>query len=234
MSDKKREIVHIYRIYFPESDKCYIGQTVDIKNRMRQHLQMDSLVHRALLKYDDWGLIQLHVCYSRDEANRVEIEEIRNFDSIKPNGYNLTAGGSAGEHCEETKEKIRQARLGFKHSDKSIEKMRQSQLGVIPSQETRDKISRSNMGHKLSPEVKENLRRVNLGNKHAAGNKWNVGRKHTQKSKDKARQSMLGYRRTDEHKHNMKIAQIKRYYREYKQKIKELEEKLGQDKANNQ
>lgn len=95
-SEKKREIVHVYRIYFPTSDKYYVGQTNNLWRRMRNHLsdgRGNIPVHNALLKYDDWDISILHTCQSRDEANRVEIEEIRNYNSIKPNGYNLVAGG---------------------------------------------------------------------------------------------------------------------------------------------
>lgn len=99
--NSKKERIFIYRIYFPESNKCYIGQTNNIKVRMIVHLNgregENISVHSALQKYDDWEISVLHTCYSRDEANRVEIEEIRNFNSVAPNGYNLTHGGEGGD-----------------------------------------------------------------------------------------------------------------------------------------
>ena len=87
----------IYRIYFPTSDKCYIGQTTNIERRMMDHVKgrFKSAIHNALMKYDVWKVLVLHTCHSVDEANRVEIEEIRNFNSITPNGYNLTRGGES-------------------------------------------------------------------------------------------------------------------------------------------
>lgn len=45
----------------------------------------------------DWQVTILHICKSPDEANRIEIEEIRNFNSVIPNGYNLTHGGGGGD-----------------------------------------------------------------------------------------------------------------------------------------
>jgi len=49
---------------------------------MAQHLNSKYFVGNALNKYDDWIIKVLHICKSRDEANRVEIEEIRNFNSV--------------------------------------------------------------------------------------------------------------------------------------------------------
>ncbi len=97
----EREIVHIYAFYFPTSDKYYVGQTCDIKRRISDHIKgrtgKNLPIHNAINKYDDWIVTPLHVCYTRDDADRVEIEEIRNFNSITPNGYNLTAGGEGGD-----------------------------------------------------------------------------------------------------------------------------------------
>lgn len=111
--------VFIYKIYFPESGKCYVGQTDNIKRRMMQHLngaksRTNSLVHRALLKYDDWEVVNLHTCQSRDEANCAEIEEVRNFNSVSPNGYNLNSGGAANKPSEETRRKVSESIKRFR------------------------------------------------------------------------------------------------------------------------
>jgi len=111
----KTKRTYIYCIYFPTSNKHYIGQTDNINRRMvHGHLRSNkSLVGRALWKYDDWTIEIFHTCKTRDEANRTEIEEIRHHSCVAPNGYNLTRGGEgSGIPCEETKEKMRQARLG--------------------------------------------------------------------------------------------------------------------------
>jgi len=85
--------IYIYAIWFPTSKKYYIGQTCNLKARMKNHFYSGSLVYYALWKYDDWKISILHTCKTRDEAYRIEIEEIRNYNSIAPNGYNLTRGG---------------------------------------------------------------------------------------------------------------------------------------------
>jgi predicted GIY-YIG superfamily endonuclease len=85
--------IFIYLIWFPTSRKYYVGQTCNLKQRMEEHLRSGSTVCKALYKYDDWKVSILHSCENEDEAKRIEIEEIRNFNSVAPNGYNLTHGG---------------------------------------------------------------------------------------------------------------------------------------------
>ena len=100
--------ITIYKIYFPVSDKCYIGQTNNFNRRMIEHAKgrEDSLVSRAIKKHDTWDIAILHVCQSRNAANTLEVEEIRNFDSISPKGYNLNAGGDGKDPCDETRKRI--------------------------------------------------------------------------------------------------------------------------------
>jgi len=110
--------IYIYAIWFPTSEKYYVGQTQNLQGRMQGHLRSGSLVCKALYKYDDWQISILHTVKTKEEANRIEIEEIRNFNSVAPNGYNLTRGGdgwSKGmKHSEETKKKMKQAAIGKK------------------------------------------------------------------------------------------------------------------------
>ena len=74
---------------------------------MRKHFESGLAVCKALYKYDDWKVSILHTCKSRDVANTLEIEEIRNFNSVAPNGYNLTHGGKAFSNpSNETRKKI--------------------------------------------------------------------------------------------------------------------------------
>jgi len=86
----------------------------------------------------------------------------------------------------ETKEKIRQSRLGKKASEETKKKMSERMkgnknlLGYIPSEETRKKISEAGKGRKQS---EYNIQRIK--------ETW-TGRKHTEESKNKMRLSKLG------------------------------------------
>lgn len=113
---------YIYQIYFPISKKSYIGQTFNLKGRLEEHLRSGRLVCKALWKYDNWQISVLHTCKTRNEANKIEIEEIRNFNSVAPNGYNLTHGGDdppsqKGKHWKLTEEQ-KNKRKGDKNNSK--------------------------------------------------------------------------------------------------------------------
>lgn len=181
------EKIHVYQIWFPTSNKCYVGQTNNLKKRMSEHLDSKYLVGNALRKYNDWIISILHTVKSRDEANRIEIEEIRNFNSIRPNGYNLTRGGDGGNTFTNNpnKEKIRckyiQSRqgknnsfYGKRHSEETIKKNRQAHIGVRKSDESIQK--RTDTRHKngwngrsFSEEQKQNKSEEMQGNKIALG-----------------------------------------------------------------
>jgi len=82
--------------------KVYIGWAADPKQRWYVHCAAkdNTYFHRAIHKYGK----ECFECYiianvkSRKEATQKEIEFIKRFNTIAPNGYNLTRGGegSAG------------------------------------------------------------------------------------------------------------------------------------------
>lgn len=96
------KIFKIYKIQFPNG-KVYIGQSVNYKNRWREHLREaakgnDLKIYRAMRKYnitiEAFSIIEDNIT-SQDEANSKEIYYIKEFNSIK-NGYNTTKGGQCG------------------------------------------------------------------------------------------------------------------------------------------
>jgi len=161
--------IYIYQIWFPTSKKCYIGQTDNLERRMKAHFKSGHLICRALWKYDDWQISILHTCQTRDESNRIEIEEIRNFNSIRPNGYNISRGGDGGDtftgrhHTEETKKKMSESQKGNKHL-----------LGFKPSEEQNKNQSRKMQGNQYA-------KGKNLGNQYAQGREYTEEQKKIQK-----------------------------------------------------
>lgn len=161
------EKIYVYNIYFPTSDKYYIGVTNNLQERMLYHLRSNYLVGRALRKYDDWQVSILHTRTDRKEIKLLEIESIRNFNSINPNGYNQTSGGDglAGywkgrKRSEENNENNRQAQLGKKHSEETKKK-----IGVYKhTKEAKEKIKQAGR-RPCSEETKEKIRQGNLGKK---------------------------------------------------------------------
>lgn len=171
----------VYKITNNVNGKVYIGQSINIKNRWKDHInalnRKDSsctLLQRAWNKYkqENFSFEILELCpeYMLDE---VETKYIDIYDAHK-NGYNIEPGGNSNKCLsDETKQKIREAHLGMKASDETRKKMSESRLGdknpmyrQTHSEETRKKISKANKGrtgHPCSDYQKECARFANLG-----------------------------------------------------------------------
>jgi len=54
---------------------------------------------------------------SDDELNNMEIKYIETYNTLHPNGYNLTKGGAGGRHSDETKQKLSDVQKGRIFSD---------------------------------------------------------------------------------------------------------------------
>lgn len=116
--------MQVYLITNKINGKKYVGQTVrQTKDRLKYHLWQDSCpaLHRALLKYgvDNFSITTLVICSSKEEMDSLEALYVKTLNTKVPNGYNIADGGhSAGAHkcSEETKEKIRKARVGMRFS----------------------------------------------------------------------------------------------------------------------
>ena len=79
---------------------------------------------------------------------------------LHPKGNQNQLGKKASE---ETKEKIRIAKVGKKHSDETKEKMRIAMLGRTASEETKEKLRVAMLGKKHTEETKEKIRIAKLG-----------------------------------------------------------------------
>lgn len=91
---------------------------------------------------------------SEDLLDKYEIKFINLYDTLYPNGYNIKTGGSKGLHCDNSREKMRQSKLGEKNFN----------FGKPRDEKTKNNISKSKKGEKhhffgkeLSIEHKLNL-----------------------------------------------------------------------------
>ena len=90
----------------------------------------------------------IKTCYSEEEMCSDEQHYIEVFDTLWPNGYNLTKGGEGCVACEEICKKISEANKGRKFSEEHIRKLSVANKGKQLSEETRRKISESTSGEK--------------------------------------------------------------------------------------
>ena len=115
----------------------------------------------------------------------MEILLIKQFNSNNKNfGYNISSGGESG-------------RLGVIVSEESKQKMRNAKLGKKLSEEHKRKMSEARKGRVLSLETREKIRAANTGRKHTEEEKLKMsikatGRKKSDKTKDKIRKAMIG------------------------------------------
>ena len=81
----------------------------------------------AIQKYgwDSFEHIILKTNLTEDEACKMEQDLISSFNSIQ-NGYNVSSGGTATMHSENTKKKIQNAMKGKVHSESTKQKISQS------------------------------------------------------------------------------------------------------------
>ena len=101
-------ICGIYKVTNRKNNKCYIGQSIDIYKRWEEHKKESkektgNIFHDALyssLKDFDWEIIEE---VSKGNLNEREKFWIQYYNSIYPNGYNMTPGGTGG--CLEEKKK---------------------------------------------------------------------------------------------------------------------------------
>lgn len=91
--------VGIYKIENQINHKIYIGQSIDIQYRFyqHQHSKDDYYIHKAIRKYEvdnfTFEILELNL-YNPKMRNDREIYWIQYYNSLVPNGYNLTKGGN--------------------------------------------------------------------------------------------------------------------------------------------
>lgn len=143
----------VYKLTNQITNEIYIGQTTQpLSKRLIQHKNAKKPypISRAIQKY---GIHNFKVCVVLRANNLVELNHreqlcIRLFNSMKPNGYNLTSGGLNCKMSTETKEKIRKLKTG-----------------LIASEETKRKMSDIKKGkptyRSMPEEHKQRLRKIN-------------------------------------------------------------------------
>jgi len=110
------------------------------------------------------------------EATQREAYYIQLYDALNPSkGYNIREAGDKGKQSEETKQKLREIRLGSSLSVETKEKLSKLRKGRVPW----------NKGKKLTEDQKKNLHRSGQANNNY-GHKWT----ETQKAEASARKRL--------------------------------------------
>ena len=155
----------VYKITNKINGKCYIGQTVKpIQRRWKQHIVGNghcSAIHGAITKYgiDNFDVKIISHNNSIEEMNHRERYYIKLFNSLAPNGYNLTEGGIRPSFSPQAR--LNMARKGEKHP----------LWGKKHSEESKKKMSVAKIGKKRSVESNKKQSESTSGSKH-----WNFGK----------------------------------------------------------
>lgn len=145
------------------NNKQYVGQTLDFKRRIQEHLRgfcrkTRTLFDCAIRGRGIGGFKIIQLLYPVDELNFWEEFWISKLNSLAPFGYNLTGGGKAPrgkdhpmygkKHSEEAREKMRLAHsgernhnYGKKFTEEHKRKLSESGKKRITSEKTREKQS---------------------------------------------------------------------------------------------
>lgn len=145
--------MHLYKVTNKINGKIYIGLTTkSLERRWQQHCTPSntcSFLQKAIAKYgkQNFTIEELEQVMCPVVLSYKEQYYITKFNSLAPNGYNLTSGG---EHSFKFSHiviaKIAAANTGKKRTPEYKENCRQRQLGKIPSTTTRAKMSAARKG----------------------------------------------------------------------------------------
>ncbi len=200
----------IYKITCAANKRFYIGSTVNLRKRWREHYNGlvrkdhgNSKLQRAFNKYGEdaftFEVLELVLPMSLTAREQYWLDKLKPFGT---RGFNMTptAGSTLGrKFSPEAKEKIRLKALGRKRSLSAVEKTRQANLGRKQSPEIIERIRQSKIGKKRPSESVEKSRLGHLGLKHTAETRQKMSmshvgmsrKKHTPESIEKMRQSAL-------------------------------------------
>jgi len=173
---------YIYKTTCKVNGKIYIGQHIS-KRLNDSYIGSGKAFRNAVKKYGKENFIKeiIEYCSCQLDLNEREIYHIKQFNSLYPNGYNLTKGGDGNFGwipSDEVKQKIREAHIGFKYSPEFC--IKRSELTKGPKN--------PNYAKKMSEETKEKIRNSIKGFR------------HSEETKKKLSHKLKGRKLTDEHK----------------------------------
>jgi group I intron endonuclease len=148
---------YIYKIINTVNNKIYIGETMqnDIQRRWRTHRNLSKInkgcpiLCQAFNKYglDKFTFEIIIICFDEDRLI-YEKQYIQKFNSIAPNGYNISPGGcekgfTGLHHSVESKNKISSAVRNRKFSIAKKEEIKQKLLETIKINNSMEQRSQS-------------------------------------------------------------------------------------------
>jgi group I intron endonuclease len=167
----EERLSYIYKVTNLFNGMSYIGQTVEPMVRVKTHLisKDNEYFHRSIRKHGidnfEWEILMSGPESTIDD---VEIGCIVLENTKVPLGYNENDGGPGnhGMKCsEETKQKMRLAKLGKKQPIEQCRKRGDTLRGRVRSDDVKAKISAAKLGRPCSEETKIKISKKLSGRK---------------------------------------------------------------------
>ena len=110
---------YIYCITSP-SGKKYIGQTErHYEKRFHEHCALSNcciLLENAIRKYGKSNMkFEVLMKINNELLDEYEIKFIQFYNTLEPSGYNIRTGGGKAKHSDASKQRMREAKLGYKN-----------------------------------------------------------------------------------------------------------------------
>lgn len=188
----------VYIIRHKDTGRVYVGQTVRLEKRMREHMRADTYFGNALRKHGREAFSVMTISYPRDWLDFWESYWIANLGSLCPRGFNMTEGGNNAPKSEESRRRMSSAKLGKPQSEEHRRHRAEAQTGKKLSADRCARRSAAMTGRCLSEETKRKLSAINIGKvaspeTRAKMSASNIG-KHSV-SIEQRRKMLEGYRR---------------------------------------
>lgn len=192
---------YIYLIIDLTNWKKYVGQHhYHIEGQLDPNYHGSGHIIKMIYKKRPETLkeVYLKTCYSQEELDECEKYYIKLFNTLYPNGYNLTEGGNGGVPSEETRRKLSELKKGLLSGEKN------PMFGKHHSEETKQKIGGVHKGKHISEEQKKKLSIALKGRIMSDEHKKKIGeahkgKHHSEETRKKISDSKKGLQSGEKH-----------------------------------
>lgn len=196
----------IYFVYITTNlinEKQYIGDHLTNNLEKDVYIGSGTYFNKAVKKYgkENFKREILEFFNSKEDAFNAQEKYIKKYNTLSPNGYNLSPKGGlriSGCHSKETLQKISESNKGKHNKPLSNEHRKKLSLigkGRKQSEEHVAKKAKSRKGKLFSEESKRRKSESMKGK-----TPWNKGMPSSEESKEKNRQKHLGKKLSDKQK----------------------------------
>ena len=198
---------YIYLVTDTTNGMQYVGQHhYHIEGQLDPNYHGSGIIISRIYKERPETLKEEYIktCYSDSEMNNDEKYYIKLYDTLYPNGYNLSEGGDGVLPSEETRRKMSKSHKGKIPPNKGIpmseeqkKKLSESHKGQIPPNKGKHHTEES------KKKMSESLKGLFSGEKHPF-----FGKHHTEESKKKISEKQKGKKLSEETRRKMSKARI--------------------------